>query len=263
MLGKLIRHEIKSTARIFLPLYAVLLVFALLNRYLNPLQVFDSSGTPNLESMLKGISISLYVILIIAVFVLTLVIVIQRFYKNLLGDEGYLMFTLPVKAWQHILSKFLTAVIWYFMTAASVVISVMILIGADKLFDFLPQLIQMIREAFGSSGPVVLPAFILSQMAAGTLMIYSSMALGHLFQKNRLMYSFAMYCALYAAYQIILAILILLLGNNLFESLLQSAAPTPAQLNSLFGMLAAVAVLMAVVHFVLTNHILTRKLNLE
>ena len=141
-----------------------------------------------------------------------------------------------------------TAVIWYFMTAASVVISVMILIGADKLFDFLPQLIQMIREAFGSSGPVVLPAFILSQMAAGTLMIYSSMALGHLFQKNRLMYSFAMYCALYAAYQIILAILILLLGNNLFESLLQSAAPTPAQLNSLFGMLAAVAVLMAVVH---------------
>ena len=82
MLGKLIRHEIKSTARIFLPLYAVLLVFALLNRYLNPLQVFDSSGTPNLESMLKGISISLYVILIIAVFVLTLVIVIQRFYKT-------------------------------------------------------------------------------------------------------------------------------------------------------------------------------------
>ena len=213
MVGKLIRHEIKSTARIFLPLYAVLLVFALLNRYLNPLQVFDSSGTPNLESMLKGISISLYVILIIAVFVLTLVIVIQRFYKNLLGDEGYLMFTLPVKAWQHILSKFLTAVIWYFMTAASVVISVMILIGA-KAFDFLPQLIQMIREPSAAADLLVLP-FILSQMAAGTLMIYSSMALGHLFQKNRLMYSFAMYCALYAAYQIILAILILLLGNNL------------------------------------------------
>lgn len=41
----------------------------------------------------------------VALFVLTMIVIIQRFYKGLLCDEGYLMFTLPVKPWQLIATK--------------------------------------------------------------------------------------------------------------------------------------------------------------
>lgn len=43
--------------------------------------------------------------------VVTAVILIQRFYKNLLGSEGYLMFTLPVTVSQHLFSKTIIAVV--------------------------------------------------------------------------------------------------------------------------------------------------------
>ena len=39
----------------------------------------------------------------------TCVVTIQRFYKGLLGQEGYLMFTLPVKNWQLVFSKALVS----------------------------------------------------------------------------------------------------------------------------------------------------------
>ena len=38
--------------------------------------------------------------------------ILQRFYKNLLSGEGYLMHTLPVRPWQHIASKLIAAVVW-------------------------------------------------------------------------------------------------------------------------------------------------------
>jgi hypothetical protein len=35
----------------------------------------------------------------------------MRFYRNLLGDEGYLMHTLPVKAlYEHVLAKLITSI---------------------------------------------------------------------------------------------------------------------------------------------------------
>ena len=64
-----------------------------------------------LASLPVFIPAMLYVALCIAVVVLAIVFIIQRFYNGLLKDEGYLMFTLPVKTWQLIKAKGLTALI--------------------------------------------------------------------------------------------------------------------------------------------------------
>ena len=61
--------------------------------------------------MLPAIGYMLYMGVMMAAFVVTAVILIQRFYKNLLGSEGYLMFTLPVTVTQHLLSKTIIAVV--------------------------------------------------------------------------------------------------------------------------------------------------------
>ena len=49
--------------------------------------------------------------LYVATGVLTLIFICERFYKGLLGDEGYLMFTLPASVSAHIGAKTLSALI--------------------------------------------------------------------------------------------------------------------------------------------------------
>lgn len=47
----------------------------------------------------------LYAMFLCAVVVITFIVILLRFYKNLLQNEGYLMNMLPVKSWQHITAK--------------------------------------------------------------------------------------------------------------------------------------------------------------
>ena len=72
--------------------------------------------TPILYEMdadnLSIIGIVLFVIFSIPFAVVTIVTIAQRFGKNLFGNEGYLMFTLPVKTYKLVLSKILCAVFW-------------------------------------------------------------------------------------------------------------------------------------------------------
>ncbi|MDD4680660.1 MAG: ABC transporter permease [Clostridia bacterium] len=263
MLGKLLKYEIKSTARIFIPLYALLLVFALLNKFLNPFEVMESSVRFNFQSVFQALTASAYFILIVAIFVMTLFIAIQRFYKNLLGDEGYLMFTLPVKTRQNIASKLLIAVMWYILSAVAVITSIAIMVGPREFFEFLQSMIELLKDGLGVASLIILPLFILIQLIHGTLMIYDAMSLGHLFGKQKLLASFGMYAALYFITQIILTIVILSVGSTMFTSLIHSAEPTGVQILSFLGMLGIVAALLSVVHFAITNYILKNKLNLE
>ena len=77
-----------------------------------------------------------YVITLIGIFVATMLITIQRFYKSLLGDEGYLMFTLPVRPWQLITSKLIVSALWSIVSCVVAVGSIMVMaIGLDDLRD--------------------------------------------------------------------------------------------------------------------------------
>ena len=89
MLGKLLKYEFRATGRLFLPLYGALVIFALINALL--LSFREIPQLPAVLAMLVNI------LLAIAVFVVTFIVMIQRFYKNLLSDEGYLMFTKKLK----------------------------------------------------------------------------------------------------------------------------------------------------------------------
>ena len=53
--------------------------------------------------------------IVLAAILLTIYLLVERFYHNLLGNEGYLMFALPVSTSEHIIAKILTALIWMAM----------------------------------------------------------------------------------------------------------------------------------------------------
>ena len=88
MLTKLLKHEFRATARIMGPLYLVLLAVALGFNF--SARLMDSGNF--VLNMLAALVVMAYVVAITAVFIVAFILMLQRFYKNLLGDEGYIMF---------------------------------------------------------------------------------------------------------------------------------------------------------------------------
>ena len=107
MLTKLIGYEMKAFGRIILPLYAATIGMALIMGL--GVRVLDREVYSNI---LGAVIVMVFTTLILATMVMTGVLCVQRFYSNLLGKEGYLMFSLPVETHQLILSKVLSSLIW-------------------------------------------------------------------------------------------------------------------------------------------------------
>ena len=104
MLRKLLKQEFRATARVMLPLYLVTFVLALAVRLVLLLSqnqvLLDSVGGRTLRAILLGVSVTAFVVATIATFLAALIQAVLRFRSNLLGDEGYVMFTLPVSTHQ-------------------------------------------------------------------------------------------------------------------------------------------------------------------
>lgn len=128
MLGKLLKYELKATSRVFIPLYIAILVVSIVNGLLLNLEILN----------IQGLATIVLMCLFISLFVITIVVTIQRFNKNLLKDEGYLMFTLPVSSKHLVLSKYLTSLIWTFLSfvVAFLSFTIIFMIPTYKYFDF-------------------------------------------------------------------------------------------------------------------------------
>ena len=123
MLTKLLKHEFRATARIMGPLYLVLLAVALGFNF--SARLMDSGNF--VLNMLAALVVMAYVVAITAVFIVAFILMLQRFYKNLLGDEGYLMFTLPASVSQHITAKLVVAVLLDVLSVAAAILAVLAL----------------------------------------------------------------------------------------------------------------------------------------
>ena len=269
MLNKLLKYEIKATARLFLPLYATILIFAVINLFF--LAAPDANeNSISFYELAVGIGMIVYVILMTGLVVMTLFVLVQRFYKNLLSDEGYLMFTLPVKSWSHILSKLIIAMLWT-IASSLVAFGSILLTFSDKInvAEFFSSLsagfIQMKQEAGAYAYLFSLEVVVLGLLTIATtiLTIYAAIALGQLFNRHKLLASFGMYIVLQIVSQIIIALsAVIFFRSDIFRP--NSAfIPDITLINGM--MLASILYFgaFAAGYFFLTNCILKRKLNLE
>ena len=124
MLRKLLKHEFRATGRVMLPLYLILLATAVGAN-------FSTRGLLETDfqilDILGGLLVVAFVVAIIAVCVMSMVVMVQRFYKNLLQDEGYVMMTLPVSTHQHIWSKLIVSAVWFALTIVTVCVAGLIM----------------------------------------------------------------------------------------------------------------------------------------
>lgn len=266
MLKKLMKYEVKATGRILLPLYGALIAFAILNKIFFFGNVpLDKVNFEFLDGIPAAISIFAYGCIMAAVFIVTFFIIIQRFYKNLLGDEGYLMNTLPVATWKNISSKLIVAMLWTIVSGFIAVFSIFIMVFNTEAFSrFFPELFELLSHAYSQFGlnPYILGIEIiicgLLQLSMNILMIYSSISLGHLFSKSKILCSFGAF------------IILNLIMNSLTSIIGLTYTKTFSDLSEPFVMIhgvilrgIAINLIFFVVYFIITNSIIKNKLNLE
>lgn len=263
MLKKLLKHEFKATARYLIPLYIIAFVLTIVDRIVLSFDVFEGY-----LSIIPGLITVAYVLSLVAVVVVSFLVTILRFYKNLLGDEGYLMYTLPVKPEHLISSKLLTSICWTITSSIVVVISA---IGVSSTVDDLKEIPRSLKAAWeqlqASYGAGTMNLFaieilllILFSLAAAILMFYASIAIGHLFQGHRIIGAILAYIGIYFVLQIISVILILIAG--LFVGI-DYFNDFHFVTTYFFPLYILYQIVLSIVYYLITNFILKRKLNLE
>ena len=118
MLRKLLKHEFRATGRVMLPMYLILLVTAVGSNLAGRGMLDRQSDILNILGVLIVMAFG---IAICGALLMSFVLMIQRFYKNLLQDEGYLMFTLPVSVHQHVWSKLIVSAVWFAATILAII----------------------------------------------------------------------------------------------------------------------------------------------
>src|SRR5665648_1057660 len=268
MLRKLLKYELKATGRIFLPLFLALLVFAAINRFTLSLDKFDA------PAIISGISMFIYIIIMVGMFAMTFIMTIQRFNKNLLSDEGYLMSTLPVKPWKHIVSKLFVSMLWMVASGIVALISILIIAlkkGAFTQFTevfatfYLQAIEQLGASVYLLSFEIILG--ILVSLASSILIVYASIAIGHLFNEHKMLASFGAFILLSTLAQFFILLVSLIPGIAFYTNVQISSFLDFIGLQWLLQMVMAYgiiyAALLSAAFFAVTNRIISKRLNLE
>ena len=261
MLKKLWKYELMATGRIFLPLFAALLVVSIINR------LFSSLGM----TAPSVIGIVLSVIIIIGICVLTLILTLQRFRNNLLSSEGYLMMTLPVSTDSIILSKLFTASIWNIASFVIVVISILIMALSGIS---IPEIIENIRVFFSqitmppATHVVIytieaLVAIILS-LFSGILLLYTCMSLSMLVNKRRGLFTFGAFIVITTAMQTVFVVVGAIgAAVGIYDLFNTSALSEFMQIQLVIFVVIVAEAATCFVFYYITRYMLKNRLNLQ
>lgn len=261
MLGKLMKYELKATSRLLVPLFSILLVMSLINRF-----VFQISDDGKILGLFNQFLVVTYIITIFAVLIVTSIYMIVRFYKNLLTDEGYLMFTLPVKTHELITSKLLINMFWTVISFAVVLLSLFIAFATPdnlhQVFIGMKEVFAQMNRELGGSGTLLCIEFIfmfIFGLVSNVLLVYVSIAIGQQVTKHKIIGSFAAYMVIYMALQFLSMLAIIPFGY-----IVSNTQPDPSIVPKIIFPISILILIAgcAACYFV-TNYMFKRKLNLD
>ena len=188
MFGKLMKYEWKDCMRVFLPLWGAMLALAAMNGFTIGVDLKIRNGW--LEFFVHILPVLLLFALSFGMFVVAFVLIIRRFYNGLLGEGGYLAFSLPVTVGEHIAAKLLTALIMNIGCVLAGLLSSVLLLSIRGYLPEMKELLQAISRELSSyrhTGLVITEGILLMILLCtySTLRLYAGMAIGHLFSNHR------------------------------------------------------------------------------
>ena len=271
MVKKLIKHEFISYLRSLLPIELALIGIATVLRFI---QIFENETTG--YSILFGSAVFAFVAAIIVCLVMTFIVSIQRYYKNLFKAEGYLTFTLPVTHSQHIFTKVLCAVSVTLVTLINVFVSVCIATAGEfcvEIFKAIGYILSHISKYIGAANVTfyIIEFIILFVVALFTeyLLFYACITLGQTAKKNRVAAAVGIYFGYYYATQIFATIAIMIFSSINFSyeflEMLEDFVTKNAKglVHGGFALGIIITALMGFVYYIISLKVMKKKLNIE
>ena len=265
MFSKLLKYDLRATARIIPFSYLVLIAL-----YLVAYLVRFTVG--NRYAAAYALPVVLFGIADVAMLILTLVLVIAHYYRTMFGQTSYWTHTLPATKSAIFFSKFLTGFIWLLL---SIILFFIGLLGVVTLVSSDPATTLRVGWEFLRRIPVSLTLLFLSLWAMQFVLfvasVTGSMTLANIgpFAKNGVAFSFLFYIAVFIIQNLIdlLALLLIPLGfvyslsggtQLVFESMLYYSATPDILLQMGLGSII-VDFLMTVGLIVLSIQLLKRR----
>ena len=273
MLKKLLKYEFRATARTYGGMYLALLAASVL--FGGSLWRWNSTNS-DAYSTLVGLLSLVYTGVIIGTVVVTIMTIVQRFYRNLLGREGYLMYTLPVTETQLVTSKLISSTVWSLCSILAACLSfgiLAVLMMADMdLLEQLPLMWSGIREAFARCNMEFWEALAFSgvvgfvRMVSAIACIYAACMVGHQFKNHPALAGILSFFVM----QYVQGWLekLLQIGTGVYETAIYSIVGDVGSISALGYMGSAmvtlgIAAAFGVFWFGLTVWLMRNKLNLE
>lgn len=285
MLGKLFKYENKSVSKLLTPMALAVIILPVLGALILKMQYIfgdkfeDGSIVSSIFSLASGIMIFFIVIATISACFISLFILMQRYYKNLFSDEGYLTFTLPVKTGSIILSKLFTAVIW------SVIITICTIIGVitfaffgtsasfvnHEVIDGFCKAFKQIFEFYftGSAVQIIflieLLISIIVSLFTNILLMYLAITIGcQIAKKHKVLASIGMYFVISSVVSVLSTIIQVITTTTLYGGF-DFIYVEPALSDVTLILLPSIifSIILGVCYFLLNNYILKNKLNIE
>ena len=279
MLKKLLKYEFKATARTYGGMYLALLAASVLFGG----SVWRWNGTnSDAYSTLVGLLSLVYTAVIIGTVVVTIMTIVQRFYRNLLGREGYLMHTLPVTPAQLILSKLISSMVWLLCSILVIALSLGVfflcgMLNVNSIFsdwasavrDF-RQLADILQRVLNVSGFMLLLTAIewLATLVCSILCLYTACMIGHQFKQHFALVGIAAFVILNIVQNRLVALLPYTNNTVGLDMVVSASGDTWQVTTNRFYLRAVLVSLLADavlcgVYFAATNWLMKNKLDLD
>lgn len=273
MLGKLMKYEFRSGMRSVGIVWVAMLGMSIIAGVFSKIglrSISANSSIARIVSLLEGLTMFLYVGLIVTAVVITVMIIIRRFMNGLLGDEGYLMHTLPVSKTNLIASKGFVAAVVLLISILMIILSIVIL----NTIVNTGQTVEVIKSFFSTLGeyPITILFLIEGIILTVTWLliviykIYLAMAIGQLSNDHRGLIAVGAYFGINIAVTILesivgVIVVKLSIGSWIIELGKGMGDYTQSNILALF-IFVILAIFLIILHIV-TEKILSSKLNLQ
>lgn len=293
MLGKLLKHDFKSTVRVLLPLQLVLIGVTILGMIILSLFPFQRP-----ESMLlMGGMIITYTLMVVALSVITQIFLIVFFYRSMFTHQGYLTFTLPATPWSLLHSKAIMGFVWGLINTLLTYLSVLMLIASavgfanfgsamrelfhgemaytDVIINGVSTVLPIsILDILGLSLPQLLLYLVALTLISAFYSVavgYGSVAIGQLYAKHKVAGTVLAYLAIYFVMQIFSGVIAFVAAMRSVIQVVQEAPPTAKAAFQTMGqiyspMFLAILLFQLVVGiglYVAAGIIMNKKVNLD
>lgn len=264
MLGKLVKHEWKAITKPLAIMHIALILMAIIGKVLLNIEVLKKAD------YVWGALLMLYILAVITLEIGTQIYLAVRFYKNMYTDEGYLSFTLPVKSWEHILSKTFISAVWTLIDIAVVILSILILVmykgmGTEFIEGFLGVLTEL------SEAGISVVWFMIRLIINGVLYLialpltyYFSISIGQLFNSHKMLASIITYFITINVIQVIGTVVsTIMMVNTTYADDVITDSGMRGFYNGILDMGMIGNLITCVGFWLVVNYIMNKRLNLE